>query len=803
MSDEESQGAGKSTGSGISEGGSQTAASLGPTTQELISPAVEIHDPKPDVTGTTDEIAERAWNTLRASFLTYLDSPSEKKIRKAFEFAHALHVDQRRKSGEPYIVHPLSVAEILCEYRMDETSLVAAILHDVVEDTHVSVEQVVDAFGNSVGSIVDGLTKLAKVEFRSTQEKLAENFRKMVIAMSRDIRVIIVKLADRTHNMRTIKALSLEKRQRIAEETIEIYAPLAGRLGMYKIKAELEDLCLKVLKPEVYFNLVTRVAQKKSAREGIIGNAITCLQEKLDAAHIKARVEGRAKHFYSIYKKMTDKRMEFEDIYDLFAVRILVGSVSECYEVLGTVHSQYRPVPGRFKDYIAMPKANLYQSLHTTVVAARGELLEVQIRTWEMHSLAENGIAAHWVYKERRGGAGGRQTGGGKEDDTLSQEDLEKFNWLKQIVKHQKELQDPSEFLEAVKVDLFEDEVYCFSPKGDVFELQRGSTCLDFAFAVHTELGLKTAGAKVNGRMVPLRTKLFSGDVVEIISSNKVRANKDWLSFVTSSKARNKIRAVLRTEERDEGKRMGLDMLEQALERLGTTYEKVQKAGQFQEVHRLVQVGGLDDALMQIGYGKLDALTFAQKVTGLQLPEAKSSDATSPLSQARTQGRNVLGRRTRTTKTRCVRSTEDSVKVQGLEGIVVRLAKCCEPLPGQPIVGYVSRGRGVTVHQTSCAWAIANDPARRVECSWNSQMAGEHHARLRITTHDKQGMLANITKLISSAQINITGAEVQTTPERRGVITIRVHVADIHQLRDVHQKLEALDGVIHVERLTG
>jgi GTP pyrophosphokinase len=290
---------------------------------------------------------------------------------------------------------------------------------------------------------------------------------------------------------------------------------------------------------------------------------------------------------------------------------------------------------------------------------------------------------------------------------------------------------------------------------------------------------------------------------VEIISSNKVRANKDWLSFVTSSKARNKIRAVLRTEERDEGKRMGLDMLEQALERLGTTYEKVQKAGQFQEVHRLVQVGGLDDALMQIGYGKLDALTFAQKVTGLQLPEAKSSDATSPLSQARTQGRNVLGRRTRTTKTRCVRSTEDSVKVQGLEGIVVRLAKCCEPLPGQPIVGYVSRGRGVTVHQTSCAWAIANDPARRVECSWNSQMAGEHHARLRITTHDKQGMLANITKLISSAQINITGAEVQTTPERRGVITIRVHVADIHQLRDVHQKLEALDGVIHVERLTG
>lgn len=769
---------------------------------ELIAPAVAIHDPKPDVTGTIDEIAERAWNSLRSSFLKYLDVHSEKKIRKAFEFAHALHVEQRRKSGEPYIVHPLAVAEILCEYRMDETSLVAAILHDVVEDTHVSVEQVVAQFGTSVGSIVDGLTKLAKVEFRSTHEKLAENFRKMVIAMSRDIRVIIVKLADRTHNMRTLKALSSEKRQRIAEETIEIYAPLAGRLGMYKIKAELEDLCLKVLKPEVYFNLVARVSQKKSAREVIIGNAIACLKEKLEAAHIKAQVEGRAKHFYSIYKKMTDKRMEFEDIYDLFAVRILVGSVSECYEVLGTVHSQYRPVPGRFKDYIAMPKANLYQSLHTTVVAARGELLEVQIRTWEMHALAENGIAAHWAYKERRTGSQARQ-GSGKEDDALSPEDLEKFNWLKQIVKHQKELQDPSEFLEAVKVDLFEDEVYCFSPKGDVFELQRGSTCLDFAFAVHTELGLKTAGAKVNGRMVPLRTKLFSGDVVEIISSNKVRANKDWLSFVTSSKARNKIRAVLRTEERDESRRVGLEMLENALERLGTSFEKVQKAGQFQEVHRVAQVGGLDDALMQIGYGKLDALAFAQKVTGLHLPETKTAESAQGLLAPPGRGRDVLGRKTRTTKTRCVRSTEDSVKVQGLEGIVVRLAKCCEPLPGQPIVGYVSRGRGVTVHQASCAWAIANDPARRVECSWNTQAPGEHHARLRITTHDKQGMLANITKLISSAHINITGAEVQTTPERRGVITIRVHVTDIHQLRDVHQKLEALDGVIHVERLTG
>jgi len=772
--------------------------------QATLLPAVTIHEPKPDTVGTADEIAERAWQSLRARFLGYLEPASERNIRKAFEFAHALHAEQRRKSGEPYIVHPVSVAEILCEYRMDETSLVAAILHDVVEDTHVSVEEVTDKFGTSVGSIVDGLTKLAKVEFRSTQEKLAENFRKMVVAMSRDIRVIIVKLADRTHNMRTLKALSAEKRERIAEETLEIYAPIAGRLGMYKVKAELEDLCLKILKPEVYFNLGTRIAQKKSVRENIIQGAIVSLREKLEAGHIKANVEGRAKHFYSIYKKMTDKRMEFEDIYDLFAVRILVSSVSECYEVLGVVHSAYKPVPGRFKDYIAMPKANLYQSLHTTIVAGRGELLEVQIRTVDMHAIAENGIAAHWVYKERRPGSLGGGRGGagapGGEGTPLSPEDLEKFNWLKQIVKHQKELQDPSEFLEAVKVDLFEDEVYCFSPKGDVFELRRGSTCLDFAFAVHSDLGLRTAGAKVNGRMVPLRTRLSSGDVVEIISSNKVRAGKDWLSFVTTSKARNKIRTVLRTDEREEAKRSGLELFENALEKLGTSYERAQKSGQFQEVHRLAQVGGIDDALLQIGYGKLDALAFAQKVTGLMLPDPDGAKQTIPGRSAPTP---VPGRNKQRNKTRCARSTEDSVKVQGLEGIVVRLAKCCEPLPGQPIVGYVSRGRGVTVHKASCPWAIANDPARRVDCLWNTSQASEHNVRLRITTHDKQGMLASITKLISAAQINITGAEVQTTPDRRGVITIRVHVTNIQQLRDVHQKLEAMDGVIFVERLTG
>lgn len=749
-----------------------------------------------------DVVAESAFQKLASITSSYLDSGSVERLRKAYLFAHSLHAGQLRKSGEPYIVHPIAVAEILSEYRLDETSLVAALLHDVVEDTHVSVQEVEKQFGTNVASIVDGLTKLAKVEFRSSQEKLAENFRKMIVAMSRDIRVIVVKLADRLHNMRTLKALPLEKRQRIAEETSEIYTQLAGRLGIYKIKAELEDLCLKELKPSVYSNLVARVAQKRGEREKVINAAKEHLEKSLEEQNISAKVEGRAKHFQSIYKKMSEKQMEFEDIYDLFALRVLVGNVSECYETLGIVHSMYRPVPGRFKDYIAMPKANLYQSLHTTVVAARGELLEVQIRTSEMHHIAENGIAAHWAYKEKRGRDQIRSG-----DEPLNQEDLEKFNWLKQIIRHQKELQDPNEFLEAVKVDLFDDEVYVFSPKGDVFELRSSSTCLDFAFGVHSDLGLRTTGAKINGRMSPLRTTLHSGDVVEILSGNKIRATKDWLSYVTTSKARNKIRAYLRSEEREESKRAGLEMLETALERHNLSYERALKTGVFNDLNRVLPVGSLDDFILQIGYGKIDAGQALTKIVA-QLPitiapetsSAKESMLAGLAAQEAFERESLPSRRM---KSRSGKKAEDAVVVQGMEDIVVRLAKCCEPLPGQPITGFVSRGRGVTIHSASCPWALSNDPARQVECRWNQQENAEHNVRLKITTHDKQGMLANITKLISSTQINITGADVQTTPEKRGIITLRVHVNGISQLRDIHEKLEALDGVIHVERLTG
>jgi GTP diphosphokinase / guanosine-3',5'-bis(diphosphate) 3'-diphosphatase len=740
-----------------------------------------------------------AFDMLSQHASEYLDEPSIEKLKQAFLFAHTEHGNQIRKSGEPYIIHPLSVCDILCEYKMDETSLLAAILHDVVEDTHVSVDQVNKLFGVHVGQIVDGLTKLSKVEFRSNQEKMAENFRKMVVAMSKDIRVIIVKLADRLHNMRTLKALPPEKKQRIAEETLEIYAPLAGRLGIYRIKAELEDLCLKEIKPEVYFNLVTRVSQKKVEREKLIDLAQKSLSEKLSEMKVHAEVEGRAKHFYSIYKKMTDKKMEFEDIYDLFALRILVSNVGECYEALGVVHSAYKPVPGRFKDYIAIPKANRYQSLHTTVVAARGELLEIQIRTFQMHGVAETGVASHWAYKESKEDGSKRKK---QSDDPIHPADLEKFNWLKQIVKHQTELQDPSEFMEAVRVDLFDEEVFVFSPKGDVFELSKGSSCLDFAFAVHSDLGIRTAGSKINGRMVPLRTKLHSGDVVEIISANNVRATKDWLAFVNTNKARSKIRAILRTSERDEARRSGQDSLESAFEKLGTTFEKIARLGGFQEINKYFSVGSLDDAILQVGFGKLDAGQVAQKLAQVYQPQLESSLPSALIKSENEKIFETFNAQNSSSKKRNS-SSDDSVIVQGLDGILVRMAKCCEPLPGQPIVGYVSRGRGVTIHSLNCQWAISNDPARRVSCTWSQNAKHSHFVRLRILAHDRPGMLANVTKLISGSGLNIVGAEVQTTPDKRGIITVRVEVATLQELKDIYQKLEAQDGVIHVERLPG
>lgn len=751
-------------------------------------------------TGTADHSLhspEQSYQQFESHAQTYMGADAAQGLRRAFEFAHRLHDGQKRKSGEPYIIHPIAVADILCDLRMDQTSLISALLHDVVEDTHTTVDTIRAEFGDEVSQLVDGLTKLARVHFRSSQEKLAENFRKMVLAMSKDIRVIIIKLADRLHNMRTLRCLPDSKRQRIAQETQDIYAPLAGRLGIYRIKAELEDLCLKELKPSVYFSLIDRVAQKKEIRDRTIDGTRGILEQRLKEHGIACEVLGRAKHFFSIYKKMSERQIDFEDLYDLFGLRVIVPDVSSCYEVLGIVHNLFRPVPGRFKDYIAMPKANLYQSLHTTIVAEHGELIEIQIRTREMHNIAENGIAAHWAYKEQRSVRKGKKPAIGGPLPQKTQEEIETFNWLKQIVSHQQELTDPDEFLDAVKVDLFDDEVYVFSPKGDVFELRQGATCLDFAFAVHSDLGLRTTGAKINGRLCPLRKKISGGDVVEVLSGKAITATKDWLNFVTTAKAKNKIRTFLRTEERNEAKSHGLEMLESEFSNRGLSYEKFHKAGAFADANRLFSVGGFDDLVLQIGYGKIDVKHVVNKVTGHEdQPDAQAeqtqilNELNSPEVAVRKQGR-----------VRRARSTEESVKVQGMSDILVRIARCCEPLPGQEIIGFVSRVHGVTVHAADCKWALSMDPARRISVAWERSGTLSHSVRLKITTHDKQGLLATVTKLVSGSGINIVGAEVLTTLDRRGIIVLKLQVESINQLQDVHQQLEALDGVIHVERL--
>jgi GTP pyrophosphokinase len=698
------------------------------------------------------------------------------EVHKAFLFAKEKHKHQSRTSGEPYINHPLQVANILADFSLDPASITAAILHDTVEDTDTTLEEISEHFGDQVSALVDGLTKIGKIKFRSKQEKLAENFRKMVIAMAKDLRVIIVKLCDRLHNMRTLGCLPDEKRIRISQETMDIYAPLANRLGIYGIKSELEDLCLKELKPEVYKEIASKVDSKKAQRETYIDEVKSILDQELKKfGFSEAAVYGRPKHFYSIYKKMVDRKLTFEDIHDLFAFRIIVKSIKDCYEALGIVHAMWKPMPGRFKDYIAMPKANYYQSLHTTVIRPNGEPAEIQIRTEEMNKVSEFGVAAHWNYKEKTGAKKGT--------------DLQKFTWLRQIMEWQQELTDSAEFLEAVKVDLFDQEIFVFTPKGDVFQLPLGATSLDFAFSIHTDVGLKTSGTKVNGRMMPLRHRLRNGDIVEIITSTNQQPSEDWLNFVVTSKAKNKIRSFLRTEQREQSKVIGKDLLTQAFEEKGVSYDKFFKSST--DVDKLVKIAkesGFDDILIAIGYGKLSAKDIVEKL----YPTEAKEDELSP--------EGILKKiESKAANTKKVPS--DGILVSGLGNVLVSFAKCCSPLPGDEIVGYISRGRGVSVHRDSCPRALDLDPARRIEVSWSdAQAKSAHTAFLRIETQDRQGMLAEVTSVISMAGANIVKANISISNDLLGHLDFEISVRSLEQLNKVISKLESVEGVVTVIR---
>lgn len=699
-------------------------------------------------------------------------SPEADQIVRAITFAEEAHRGQSRASGDPYFEHPLAVASILADLKMDAPTIVAALLHDVAEDTSYTITDIEERFGAEVAQLVDGVTKLDRLEARTREEEQAENLRKMFLAMAKDIRVILIKLADRLHNMRTLKHLTADRVQRIAKETMEIYAPLAHRLGIFRIKWELEDLAFQHLQPGAFQEMKELVAKKRREREAAVEAVISDLQARLESAGMVSEVSGRAKHLYSIYQKMYKQGKDFQEIYDLVAVRVLVESVKDCYAVLGLVHSLWKPVPGRFKDYIAMPKSNLYQSLHTTVIGPHGEPLEVQIRTFEMHHTAEYGIAAHWRYKE-----------GGKGDREFEQ----KLSWLRQLLEWQRDMRDASEFMETLKVDLFSDEVFVFTPKGDVLDLPAGATPLDFAYRIHTDVGNHCVGAKVNGRIVPLATALESGDIVEVLVNRKSPGPSiDWLSIVHTSQAKTRIRQWLRRERRHEHLVRGQEILEKELRRQSLSLS----------TERLASI------IKKLGYGTLDDLAVALSEGNVQ-PPALMGRIRDELEREVKAAAPVIP----TEPTRVARSTTahgSEILVRGQGRMLTRLARCCQPVPGDPIIGFLTRGRGVSVHRLGCPneKELARDPERLIEVGWDTTEAelAPHPVELRVYAWDRPGLLADVANVVADS--NIISAKARGFRDRTAVVEVHLEVRNLIQLTQLISRLESLPYVQKVDRVS-
>ena len=657
------------------------------------------------------------------------------KIKKAYAYAEKAHRGQVRISGDAYIIHPLNVAYILTGLHLDDETICAALLHDVVEDTCATLEEMDAEFGRNIMELIDGVTKLGRIEYMSKEDVKLENYRKMFLAMAKDIRVIMIKLADRLHNMRTLKYMREDKRRRIAKETIEVYAPLANRLGISSIKVELEDLCLRYLEPEAYYALVEEVKHKRQERQAFIRESIRQIHEKLEAAGIEAEIKGRAKHFYSIYRKMKRDNKSVNEIYDLSAVRVLVSSVKDCYGVLGVIHAMWKPIPGRFKDYIAMPKSNGYQSLHTTVMT-HGDPLEIQIRTKAMHQVSEFGIAAHWKYKEA-----GRSIGATDEND-------QKMSWLRQMVSLQKEYDDPKEFFEALKLDVFSDEVFVFTPRGDVIDLPKGSNPIDFAYHIHTEIGHHCVGAKVNGKIVPLEYKLKNGDIVSIVTNKGGNGpSPDWLNTVASSATRSKIRAWFKKENREENVERGMNLIRDEAKRLGYAPKELMAGGRLAKVAEKLNVQSEGDLLAALGYGGVSLRGVMTKL--IELHQQAIKDSTPPevsqmLSELKAPRR---GKR---------KKASHGVLVEGEGGYLVRLARCCNPIPGDPITGYITRGRGVSVHRSDCP-NVLNDTefTRVIEVSWDIGLDKDYIVGIEIICNDRNGMLAELLAVPAEMKVNI------------------------------------------------
>lgn len=702
------------------------------------------------------------------SVRTYNPNASEAILRKAHDFSAKAHEGQMRKSGDPYLIHPLEVAKILTQLKMDDACIVSAILHDTIEDTDVTKDDVQKEFGDEIAEIVDGVTKISKLHFMSQEDRQAENYRKLILAMSKDIRVIMVKLADRLNNMRTLQYMAEVKQVRIAQETLDIYCPIAGRMGIYWVKEELEELSLKFIKPDIFKQIKMRTEKLQKNREAFMNKVIDSLKEQFKGGVKNFEISGRLKKPYSIYRKMMGQEISLDDVHDIMAFRVLVDSIEQCYEVLGMVHTLWRPIAGRFKDYIAMPKPNNYQSLHTTVVCFEGERVEFQIRTFKMHDIAESGIAAHWKYKE---------------DGNLDTKDEEKFRWLRQLVDWQKELTDSIEFVDTMKMDLFDDEIFVFTPKGDLKSLSARSTPVDFAYAIHSDVGHHCSGARVNGRIVPLNHRLDSGDTVEVMTNKKQLPNKDWLDFVASSKAKSHIRQFIRNQQREKSVLIGKNLFETACQRRKIKPQNVAKIELFQKMMETRRFKTLDDLYVSLAYGKYNAKDVLDDV----LP--KKEDDKPAKENVISQIFSKIGSR-----------NKNLIFVDQQDGVLVTFGKCCTPVKGDPIVGFVTRGRGIVVHRTDCGRVLSADPERRVQVDWNSGADQFSLAKVMVVSEDRPGVLAEVTRVISEKNININKVLVKSEKDGISRISFDVSVKDNNELRRMMAAIENLKYVLNVIR---
>lgn len=707
-------------------------------------------------------------------------------INKAYNFAKVKHGNQIRKSGEPYIIHPVAVAKILVEMGMDTSTIAAGLLHDVLEDTSCTFETMEKEFNLEIAKLVDGVTKLTKFEYKSKEEQQADNVRKMLLAMAEDIRVIIIKLADRLHNLRTLEYMTKEKQMQKAKETLDIYAPLAHRLGMSKIKWELEDLSFRYLHEKEYYDLVNAIAEKRTEREEYTAKVVNELLERLQEAGIDAEIDGRPKHFYSIYRKMIKKNKTLDQIFDLIAVRVLVNSVKDCYGVLGIVHTIFKPIPGRFKDYIAMPKPNMYQSLHTTVIGKGGRPFEIQIRTFDMHKTAEYGIAAHWKYKEG-------------DNSTVSKEkDFDKkLVWLRDMLEWQKDTSDAHEFIEDFKIDLFSDEVFVFTPKGVVINLASGSTPIDFAYRIHTDVGNKCVMAKVNGKVVPLDYKLKTGEIVEIITSNSSKGpSMNWLNYAKSNQARSKIRAWFKKANREENINKGKEILEKELKKYSVSFNEIAKGEAYEKLQKKYNFHNLDELYAGLGSGIIPILTFMSKLREGNLHEKPTDEEIT---------KEIEEKNEKHTKEKEVVKTKSGIIIKGENNLLYRLARCCTPVPGDDVLGYITKGRGVSIHRKDCINLISlikHDPEKVVEVSWGEKEAKSSYvAEIKIKTDDSVGLISDVSKTISDCGLNIVALNANSQSANKAIMTVKVEIKAIDQLKELMKKIRKIKGVTEVFRM--